>query len=543
MEQEINMEEVISTYLKYIDAPISIEKCKNNIYRHPDYPSIISIADVLEPMGIECIATKQNLINANDIPYPCLIHTLGNGGSFVFVKDEAEYLSTKNNIKNKSGITVKLKFDKVRKEERKDYIEYKFASSLKSILISLLIIGAICLVFTANSTLEILFLLLSISGVGVGIALIFKDLGMKYAGLENFCSTESGDGCDKILKSSGSLLFGVIRLSEVVLSYFLLQLILICCVLYTQHAELLLLSKFISFCALLAIPYSIYSQAVLRSWCKLCMIVNALLIGICTTSAFIPANISPISISRFLYPTIFTVCISVIIFSFIYLAVRQIKDHKICQEKLATASRVKHAIPVFAELLNSEASFSTNDNNTSLSIGHHDAPIILTMFSNLYCKPCKDKLSQISKLIDVFHDKIRAEFLFVEINPEGLNPTPNQYLLDYWIKNIRKTKNESTKTKELLVDWYELGSFQSFAAKYPLDSFSKEGELMYLRQLAKIDELHVLQTPTLYLNGYKIPDTYNFDDIAQMLPGLIEHFNQYSVNGITLVENAGVNAS
>ncbi len=46
------MEQVVVDYLKYLGIPVSEKYRKKIILSHPDYPSLLTISDTLEKLGI-----------------------------------------------------------------------------------------------------------------------------------------------------------------------------------------------------------------------------------------------------------------------------------------------------------------------------------------------------------------------------------------------------------------------------------------------------------------------------------------------------------
>jgi len=80
-------------------------------------------------------------------------------------------------------------------------------------------------------------------------------------------------------------------------------------------------------------------------------------------------------------------------------------------------------------------------------------------------------------------------------------------------------ENNEVKTKRALDDWYlpETKDYEKFAASYIMN-----GDL--LNQNEKIDAMHkwckameIRATPTIFINGYQLPDAYNIDDLQYFL--------------------------
>ena len=80
-------------------------------------------------------------------------------------------------------------------------------------------------------------------------------------------------------------------------------------------------------------------------------------------------------------------------------------------------------------------------------------------------------------------------------------------------------KKDEVITKKALDDWYlsEKKDYDLFASKYPMN-----GEL--LRQGDKIEAMSewckamkVKLTPTIFINGYQLPDAYSIGDLQYFL--------------------------
>ncbi len=80
-------------------------------------------------------------------------------------------------------------------------------------------------------------------------------------------------------------------------------------------------------------------------------------------------------------------------------------------------------------------------------------------------------------------------------------------------------KNSEAETKKALDDWYlaKTKDYEKFAAKYPMNS-----ELV--KQGSKIEAMHkwceemeVSTTPTIFINGYQVPDAYSVGDLQYFL--------------------------
>ena len=74
-------------------------------------------------------------------------------------------------------------------------------------------------------------------------------------------------------------------------------------------------------------------------------------------------------------------------------------------------------------------------------------------------------------------------------------------------------------TKHALDDWYlsDKKDYDVFAAKYPMNGeLSKQEEKINLMD-KWCKQMKIKATPTIFLNGYQLPDAYNIEDLQYFL--------------------------
>ena len=83
----------------------------------------------------------------------------------------------------------------------------------------------------------------------------------------------------------------------------------------------------------------------------------------------------------------------------------------------------------------------------------------------------------------------------------------------------KKKGNNEEKIKQSLDDWYlpETKNYELFAAKYPMN-----GELLKQgNKIAAMDKwcktMDINYTPTIFINGYQLPDAYTIEDLHYFL--------------------------
>lgn len=275
------MEKAITEYLSKLNIPISVRYCKKRIASHPDYPSILAMADTLQQFGITHTVARVNKENLSELPLPILLHLDTAGGSLFPVYDVKDLEAAKEKLNNWSGVLIKAEpaAEIADKENAKVLGEEKrfkiFASTLM-----IAVVGLVTIPLLLSFSWPQLFLLITaLAGVVTGYVLFAKDLGITYQAVESFCSAGTGAGCGKVLRSEEGKLFGFITFSDLTLGYFAAQLIAIgIFVPLWAGNSLLSILGWLSILALPMIGYSLWLQAFkIKEWCRLCLVVSGIL--------------------------------------------------------------------------------------------------------------------------------------------------------------------------------------------------------------------------------------------------------------------------
>ena len=78
---------------------------------------------------------------------------------------------------------------------------------------------------------------------------------------------------------------------------------------------------------------------------------------------------------------------------------------------------------------------------------------------------------------------------------------------------------DKTKTQKALDDWYlaEKKDYESFANKYPMNGelAKQKDKLKAMNDWCKKEK--ITHTPTIFINGYKLPDEYHLHDLIDVI--------------------------
>jgi hypothetical protein len=525
------IEVTIYNYIKLIKINISSYTVKRAIVEHPSYPSLLSIADSLESLGILYEVGQVGTDTYSALEFPCLLHSNEQGGMMVLVKDSADLAEKEKHSQDWSGIVLKVIPNQLvdNKENKANIIKERIFRFCVGFLATGFLVISILSLLLSPSLLSSVILLTSIAGLGTGYLFVAKDIGIVYKTVEKFCNSDTQSGCDKVLNSKGATLLGTIKLADVVLAYFLCQFTSLLIAFLFSGVTVAIVSC-LSVVAFFAIPIIIaslyYQRFLVRSWCKLCLVINSILfvqillfIVVCKGS-YIYLFASVLSNLCF-----FAFAFSLFIASVIILKAVIENNHALSYEK-TKAIRIKRNPDAFGSLLVTGQKFIHNEPfKYDVFIGSVDAPIVMTMVTNLHCQPCKEEYIALRTLVDIYPNRLRINFIFVLSGKAGLAPNPSHYLLNYWLNYIEGAPNQSQLTAELIHDWFSLNNYEEFKNLHPItskDNFEQSHQLS-LAHYTLTNLNKVFRTPTLYINGYILPENYELNDIRYMVPSLCEY--------------------
>ncbi|MEP1151320.1 MAG: vitamin K epoxide reductase family protein [Balneola sp.] len=517
------MEQAVVSYLKHLDIPISEEYCNKIILSHPDFPSLLSISDAFSRLGVPCQIGKIEQKHLSKIEFPFLIHLESSREGLVLIKSSKDLdperldLTQWDGIVLKAEATAEIKDAKHNEELKKEQLTKKISVTL---LVSLFGILATILIqsFTWINTV---LLGTSIVGLTVGYLLFAKELGFTYKSVESFCNTSTRVNCDKILASDGANILSFFSLSDAVFSYFAFQLIITGIVLVFLNS----VESYLWVLAVgsgLSIPmviYSIYYQGMkARTWCKLCMVVNAVLIVQASFFGFLfvqeAITIKSIEFLPFIVSLFFFLIIAS---SIVLLKEKNEQASKAANAEIA-GNRVKYAPEVFAQLLFQGTKVDYAIQGEEMLIGNRTAPLNVLMVANLNCHPCKIGFEDVLELLNQYPEHVNVMFRFL-ISGNKVHDIPaSTFLIQYWKQHISGTKEESGKTIQLIQDWYAEMSAEKFGKKYSAKIKESDVAEVHYHWITKNK---IERTPTFFLNGYEYPSNYTIKDIGSLIAGLI----------------------
>lgn len=526
------MEQIVAQFLKRLKIPVSSQYIETFLLTHPDFPSILSIADLFENLKLVHSITRINHEDIENLECPCLILPERSGKGLISVLTSSDLGKVKSEIASKSliVITVNPLLINLTDQQKSDFHQENFKKWAERLLKATLIVLLGSFLFTIDSIFDFSWAMTSISGAVVSYLIFSKDLGLKFDAIDKFCNSGKKSSCDEILKSEKSIVFGFLKFSDLIISLFLYQLVVLGLFVLSNRPinELWPLFMGIALLSIPAVLYSIYLQyVVLKTWCKLCLIVSGILIlqfGMLIGNFF--SDTTYWSIEDLLGPILFAIFYPIIL-SLTYLVRSRIQEFNTIYQRAVHSERIKNSPKVFYDLLKQQNKAHFSPLNHELVIGNPNAPIKIIIVSNLYCAPCKVQHEEVSRLVESNKEYLSVSIRFVKVNKQfNKDISSTQYLLQYWWENIYNTEKETSLTEQLIHSWFSEMNVESFASSHPLKELKVSNEVKAIAELQEkwIEETGVLKTPTIFINDYELPSLYTIADLQRILPDLAEYY-------------------
>jgi uncharacterized membrane protein len=520
---------VVHSWLNACGVRINKNYVREEITTHPDYPSLLSVIDLLDAGGMAYRAIHSDPSYINDFNYPLLAHIKKPGEERLYLlSDVAEWNKQKEITTHWSGIVVYAeKGAHWDNEENSAYNRREKRNFLTGVGIALAGIGLLVLsAFYPTHLLTWLFGLLSLSGLVFGLFVLGAELGFQNPVVKQVCGAVGAGGCEKVLKSQYAKGFAGVSPADAAVLYFSAQYVFF---LWGCFEGIDLRSLFfLAFAGMGAAVLSVFLQAFkLKQWCALCLAIAGVLIlqgGIAVTA--ITGSNALVS-GGYLPSTIFLAL--VVICSLILFPVKQLISSNIAYKpKLAELKKWKLDADLF--FLQWQRQPKTDDTvwDKDLLIGDPHAPVLITVACNAYCGPCSKEHKQLEVLLDRAGDKVKVQ-LRLTFDPEA-GDDRRAVAARAILQRANAARNNS-ELRQMLADWFDWMDYGKWAGKWHPDGTADVSRQMRLHS-NWIEASKISYTPTVFINGKRLPAKYSLADISPLIPQIAEKLEESEVTTI-----------
>ena len=506
---------ILISFLEQLHVKHTKSFANKHFNEHPHKYNLYGLSKMLSDYGVENTALriedkKNDLFN---IELPFIAHT---GGDFVVVhkinNDSVSYfwngksitISVLQFIQTWSGVVL-LAEDSPNPIEP-NYIENRkkelFAVAQKGILaiVGILIFGLAYINQALFADLGIsLLLLVNLSGIYICYLLLLKQMRVHSQYADKICTLFSKQDCNNVLESPAAKLWGVFSWAEIGFGYFIANVLLL--LFFPQTVFLVAVLN------IFTLPYSFwsvwYQKVKARQWCPLCLIVMAQLwiifvIGLIFGYIQFFVDLPDILLTGSLY--------AVCVFGLTLLIPKLNKSGEMEAIK-QEINAIKANEEVFDTLLKQQPFYEVNQVDSQIFFGTLDADLKITVFTNPFCNPCATMHNRVEKLLQDTGGDISVQYIFSSFSPDL--DFANKYLIAAFLQK------EQSEFERIIADWFERGKplKEAFFNDLQLDIENPQVEIEFQKHEAWKEKTQLRATPTILINGNKLPDNYKIEDL------------------------------
>jgi uncharacterized membrane protein/glutaredoxin len=345
-------------------------------------------------------------------------------------------------------------------------------------------------------------------GLIASILLLIQNIDANNPLIQKFCGGDNSKNCNAILSSKAAKVTNELSWSEI--GFFYYSGTLVALLFNAENARLI---QILGILNLLSLPYTFYSiyyqWRVAKQWCIFCCTVQALLW--LEFAAFVPYLSNGIQ-----YPDLHTMgnlfigmIVPILLWVFIKPYLINSMQLQMLQPELY---RYKYNKELFRSMLHRENKYVLPTEDNTIIIGNKEASNVITMVSNPFCTHCTKTHMLLDDLLD-FRDDIKLQLVFVN---RLYQKEIDKSVISHFMA-LKLEKNE-IRLKEAISDWYKQKKkkYEQWKEKYPARETEIESNaLSAQKEWCKMVE--ITSTPTLFINGRRLPSAYQAEDIKYVL--------------------------
>lgn len=510
------MKNILEYFLDEIEVPYTKSFADKLYDEHPHKYNMYGLKKMLDVYGVKTLGVRIDSKDLLSLNYPCILHTYGDfvigldcGADTITFLQNAKRITISHDAFKQTWTGNALVVEETTEADEPEYYNHRKEEILAnakvySIPIMLILSSIIGMVahIQEMELFSIIGLIMNIVGIFVCAMLMQKQLMGESRYGDRVCNLFNHADCNSILDGPKAKIFGI-SWSEVGMGYFTASILLI-----TLYPESVGTVSIINWIAMFYGVWSIYYQwRIAKSWCVLC-VISQIVIWLIGIIAIISCISVPLSFN------VFSSLLSCIVYGICIMAVHHYATaHTAEEERIRSVQKyraLKANSKVAYALIKSGEYYETSLEDSSILFGNKDAKMRVTILSNPHCNPCARMHKRVENLLQISDQAICVQYIFSSFNKELEDSS--RYLIYKYFGN---TQDKALKEFDL---WYS-------KEKYEYNSILRRNStLIYTKmietEMAKHEKWRkrtsLIETPTILVNGYKLPKEYSIEDLAML---------------------------
>lgn len=523
----------VKKILELLKVPFTKDYLQDAVFSHPYFPSLLTVSDTLDKYNLSQMPIKIGEEKLGQVPLPCIVQVSGPGMDLFYTltklsENEVVYFDENGN-RTSTGrenflsrwAGVALLVEKNEDSAEPGIEERLMKKRLKTMLFTVLsIAAALWLVLdlffgevaSLNEDLPLItttgYLLLKATGMVVSLMLLWHEIDKNNPTIQKFCTGGVNTDCNAVLDSPAfKFAGGAISLSSLGFSYFFAGFLLLLSGSFST--SVLTLLGLLSMMDLPIVIWSFYYQAFrVKKWCRFCLLVQGILllevltvlIGQFYTGEMVVENVLA-------FITFFLAAI----LGWMYLKPMLVSKDDLYLYK-RSLGKFKNNPDVFERLLSQSRKISTKTDGLGIIFKSGFPRYRVLKICNPYCGPCAKAHPVLEKLYE--RGSIDLQIIFhTNADQDDLRTKTVSHFLAI------DGKGDVDVTRKVLDSWYGAGKkdYDAFARQFQMDGeLAQQGEKLQAMKTWCESE-RITRTPTIFINGYELPEDYTVEDLKEIL--------------------------
>jgi uncharacterized membrane protein len=521
-----NLLAVTKSFLTSLKVRITYSEIEEAMLKNPNYPTLAALTDLLDDYHVDNIALNTSVEYLDQMVFPAVAHVHENGSKFVMLSglegDKIRYLDLRQQWKREpiaefgkkwtgnlvmaeaSGQSGDPAFGRKRWLERAGRLRVPVLSGLLVALAA----GALWL----SPSWPVAGLLVTLlAGMLVSVAIIRVESNQESTLAGKVCTPGAHTDCRQVLSSPAATWFGWLHVSDLGAVYFAGSFLTV--LLGSLSGRLSPLLSLLAVLNVLALPYTFFSvyyqYRVVRKWCTLCLLVQALLwIEFVVLRPFL-FRLDPGALGA---GTLLSVALGFLVPIVCLLAydrngtLNRQRAFRL-EKELSEWKRDPH---LFRTLLVQQPFIHTERAAGDLFLGKADAPLAITAVLNPDCPSCVTAYQELKQLLQKYDEDLRVDirFLAPSGDPESESTQTTRQLLSIAL-------HEGPGAFPRVMDAWAT-SRPGWAKSFPTTLHPGAGPLLK----AHFDwcvGAGIGRTPSILIGNHLLPKRYGVKDLRHLL--------------------------
>jgi len=489
---------------------------------HPDFPSLLAISDTLHFFSVEngALAVEFSEIDLLPDRFIAILKENTLSQSFYIERREERFFYTSGNKPveiSKTELETRWQ-GIILLVEKSDVVVEKPVQKANSILYTVLILAFLVGLFVMKADFQSkLFIVFPLIGLLFSIATLKDLLGTKSKLLNDFCNITASTSCTSVIGSEKWKLFKYINFSDLSTVFFATQFAGTFLFLFSGNAEhFYFIQQVLLLGSIPVIFISLYFQKfVEKKWCPICLAIMVVIIAeiiyLRVTMPGSAVSITSMAVFAFLFLFISAVWSA---FKKNLLKLKELKEFQF------RANRFIRNYEIFKNILVSNQKNELA--HSPIILGNRDSSTEIAIITNPFCGYCKEAHEILDEILHRYHDKIKIKIL---INADFDNIGENEKKVYRSLMSIYLDKGERAFL-EALSNWFSNPNLEEWLKNHNYRIFDTEKiDAFYSVQHQWCIENNAFHTPSLYINGYRYPKSYDRNNLKYFVDEIIEDAN------------------